>query len=337
MNLKNSQITDNDALWRNITLAAQRLGDCVMSNGKINIRCNICGDSKSNSRKKRGYLVYDKKRNLIYYKCFNEGDCPCAGEGNAWSGKKWLKHTAPDIYRNFRSETIVSSKQSKVNLTEASKSGPKKEEKTEDLFLPISKCSPDYFSAVKEFCLRRMIPREYIRTFKVAETGKYKGRLIIPFSDNHGNTYFQARTLFNQTPKYLNFVGNRDHAIFGIANISKDSPVVVLEGPIDSMFIENAVATLGCSYTETVQNTLNQFDSYYLFDNDTAGYSAAKRMLEEGKPVFLWKRFLHDNRLKESVKDINDLAILTKHKEKFKFEELRKWFSSSRFDEIWLR
>lgn len=336
--MKQTSPAENDALWRNIVLAAQRLGDCIISGNKINLRCNICGDSHIKS-KKRGYLIYDKKRNLVYYKCFNEGDCPCAGEGNAWSGKKWLKHTAPDIYRMFRSETIVTRKGADINLTEASKNSAKKEEtkKNEDLFLPIDKCSSDYYNAVKDFCVRRKIPREYIKTFKVSESGKYKGRLIIPFNDGNGNTYFQARTLFNQTPKYLNFVGNRDHAIFGIANVDKEKPVIVLEGPIDSMFIENGVATLGCSYSECVQNTLNGFNSYYLFDNDSAGFAASKRMIESGKPVFLWKRFLHDKCLDYSVKDINDLVILTKHKDKIKFEELRKWFSSSRFDEIWLQ
>ena len=328
---------ENDILWRYIVLAAERLGNCVISGYKINLRCNICGDGKS-KRKKRGYLVYDKKRNVIYYKCFNEGDCECAGEGNAWSGKKWLRHTAPDIYKAFRSEALVSNKTFEINLTEVSEtSAREEEEKNINAFLPIDRCSPEYFSAVKDFCLKRMIPRKYIKTFLVAESGKYNGRLIIPFKDTSGNNYFQARTLFNQTPKYLNFTGNRNHAIFGINEVKSDKPVIVLEGPIDSMFVENSVATLGCSYSESVQEILNNFNSIYLFDNDKAGYSASKRMLEKGRPVFLWKRYLQDNGINENVKDINELVILTRHKARFKFEELEKWFSASRFDEIWLK
>lgn len=328
---------ENDVLWRFVTLAAERLGKCTIMGKKINLRCNICGDGKSR-RKKRGYLVYDKQRNLIYYKCFNEGDCPCAGEGNAWPGQKWLKETAADLYKAFRSECLVHKSTGNVNLTEASVAAVKKAENEEAKdFVSINKCSPEYFNAVKVFCCERMIPRKFIKTFKVAENGKYKGRLIIPFKDMNGHNYFQARTLCNQTPKYLNFCGNRNSAIFGIDKANAEKPVVVLEGPIDSMFIENAVATLGCSFSGSVQDILDKMNCFYLFDNDNAGYSAAKGMLNKGKPVFLWKKYLKDNGITDNVKDINELVILTRHKIPIKFDELKRWFSSSRFDEIWLK
>ena len=38
---------------------------------KYNFRCVICGDSKKSSKKKRGWLLWNKDYNTYIYHCFN--------------------------------------------------------------------------------------------------------------------------------------------------------------------------------------------------------------------------------------------------------------------------
>ena len=279
-------VSDNDILWRYCTIAASLLHAQRLSDDKYNFKCNVCGDGK---RKKRGYLVFDHAHDLVYYKCFNEGDCAAAGEGNAWHGSKWLKHTDSRLYEAYRTEVrdnrlrkylkplrfkddkapetpqkTVSTNDATQDqarakatqnppetVTTSSKSDVEKEFLS---FLPIKKCPDGLKDCVKEFCQSRRLPKERVREFRIAVEGKYKNRIVIPIYDESRKLiYFQGRALLGQTPKYLNSKAPRENVIYGLDKIDAKKPVVVLEGPIDSMFIENAVATMGCSYSKEVQ------------------------------------------------------------------------------------
>ena len=310
---------ENAVLWRFCEIAASRM-NAHKTGHKLNFRCNVCGDGH---RKRRGYLVYDLERELIYYKCFNEGDCAAAGDGNAWHGSKWLKFTDETLYRQFRRE-ISAAKTSKKKL-KLDQRKPKQEEKNPapakekspvqiefERFLPMKKCPPELKPGVLKFCKSRRIPIERVREMRIPGFGKYYGRIAIPAFDETGSvTYFQCRTLVGQTPKYLNSVAPREKVLFGIDRVDRKKPVFVLEGPIDAMFVENSVATLGCSYSKEVAKILDGMDCLYLMDNDRAGHSKSRALLMEGKRVFLWSKFLKDKGLPGSVKDVNEYVVAT--------------------------
>lgn len=334
---------DNDLLWRYCSLAAEKFR-CRRSGTKINFKCNICGDGH---HKKRGYLMWDKRRDVVYYKCFNEGDCPAAGEGNAWHGSKWLKETDLNLWRQWKreagsrkmAETLRLKLDSKDAVVPESTAKPvdKPAEKSEiekefDSFMPLKKCPDSMKDAVKGFCLSRKLPMKRVKEFRVAVSGKYRGRLVIPIYDKSKKlVYFQCRALFGQIPKYLNSNVPKDELIYGMDLVDVRKPVVVLEGPIDSMFVENSVATMGCSYSEKVQKILDGMDCRYLFDNDRAGNSKSRELLASGHSVFLWSKFLQARRIEHPIKDINDLVV-SEQMDGIKFEEIEPYFSSSPFD-----
>lgn len=328
---------ENSALWRYCEIAASKFKG-HSTGRKINFKCNVCGDGH---RKKRGYLVYDVDHELIYYKCFNEGDCDAAGEGKAWHGSKWLKFTDENLYRQWRRECRAFKPSAKPKKKTAEKIAEKKPEPPKaperksaveiefESFAPMKKCPPQLRGLVAEFCKKRRLPIERVREMRIPTAGKYFGRIAIPSFDENGKVvYFQARTLTNQTPKYLNSVAPRENVLYGVDRVDRKRPVVVCEGPVDSMFVENAVATMGCSYSKEIQTKLDSMDCLYLMDNDHAGHSKSRDLLKSGHKVFLWSKFLKDKGVSDEVKDVNEYVLKTESK-RLETKDLRMYFSDS--------
>ncbi len=183
-----------------------------------------------------------------------------------------------------------------------------------------------------------MIPEKYAKGLFICDNGKYYGRVILPFYGSKGDIlYYQARDLVGREPKYLNRKLGKDDALFNEQLIDKNKPVIVLEGPIDAMFIENAVATMGVSIKPNIQERLNKLNTFYLLDNDVAGYKLSIKLLRQKRPVFLWKKFIKDYNLPQKCKDINDTYIHLNKTEEFTFEQLSKYFTTNILDQIYLR
>jgi len=317
----------------------------------IRFRCNICGDSKTNKFKQRGYLLYrdnpKKKRKTWQFYCHN-----C---GKSMNAEYWMKLYFPTNYKSYISE-LLSNKEDdeskikwkkieikkKEEIKKEKENIKRKELKDVKFFEPLCEHNSDennMFGAAINFCKNRGITQDVWSTWFFATDGKYKNRLIIPFFNKDENIYYwQGRALLPyMLPKYLNRQENRDEAVYGIYNIDKTRPVTVLEGPIDSIFVENSIATLGTNIPEKVRETLKGVDCHYLFDNDKAGMEKAYQYLLEGKSVFLWQTFLKSIAFNGSVKDINDLVLnFPKIKNHLSYEALNQFFTTSIFDKIYL-
>jgi 5S rRNA maturation endonuclease (ribonuclease M5) len=122
--------------------------------------------------------------------------------------------------------------------------------------------------------------------FFVATSGRFQGRVIIPFWRNDDLVYFQARSLIGQKPKYLN-----PGSEFGLKSKSYLFPfdlseryVVICEGPTDAISLQlqgvNATATLGCSISATQSRLLAGFQGRIIvgYDNDDAGRTGLKKL-----------------------------------------------------------
>tara|TARA_R110000824_G_scaffold158145_1_gene331854 strand:+ start:904 stop:1890 length:987 start_codon:yes stop_codon:yes gene_type:complete len=114
--------------------------------------------------------------------------------------------------------------------------------------------------------------------YYVSTKGPYAGRLIIPFEEDGELFYFQARTLGDQTPKYLNPSAGwpkSSHILYPF-NMDEDY-VVVCEGPFDAISLQikgvNATCTMGCSVSEHQVEALKDFTGRIIigYDNDEAG------------------------------------------------------------------
>ena len=322
--------------------------------------CNICGDSKKNKGVKRGHLMLCDKEGLKYwvYKCWNEG-CPAFGDGQAWAGERWLKYTDTFIHRSFFMEFIKSQsiddgekikeetnrlsrrqiEKTERNARKQKEENVKKEEHYVKDFVPILNGSGKLFDIAIEMCKKRQIPESIWSKFFICDGGgsSYKNRLIIPFYDDYDQIYYwQARALLDgMIPKYLNRNIGKTNNFYNIYNIDRSKPVIAVEGPIDSVFIENSIALCGVSFDEESQKTLDNLDIYYLFDNDATGRRKALEFLNRGDKVFLWKRFKYYNKYDEK-QDINDIYIKNKLQTPFTFESLREYFSTSIYSSIFI-
>ncbi len=127
--------------------------------------------------------------------------------------------------------------------------------------------------------------------FYVGRTGRYFQRIIIPYFTEKGKPfYFQARTLINRDPKYLNpskgLYGIKTSEILYPYNKTQEY-VIVTEGPLDAMSLRaagfNATCTQGCKMSTVQAKELKGKKVILAYDNDESGREgfaeARKRML----------------------------------------------------------
>jgi hypothetical protein len=309
-------------------------GDVSSNREGYNFRCNVCGDSKRSKYKRRGYIL--KRKSPWMYFCFN---CSVSIPAHVWMKKYFYQHYAEYVKESMQLDDIKPKEQilpeikhevERPNITES-----------EDLqyFKPICLGQGRLFDLARELCISRCIPTHVWKKWFVAVDGKYVGRLIIPFYDRDGNIYyFQARSLYKKASnKYINMVENRDEAIYNYDFISRERPVVLVEGPIDSLFVENSIAVLGLKFSEVVKAKVEELSPFYLLDFDKDGLENSYKLLLQGKPVFLWERFKHEYNLPNREKwDLNDAYIYLQRTSPFTFEELQPFFTTSVFDKIHL-
>jgi hypothetical protein len=128
-------------------------------------------------------------------------------------------------------------------------------------------------------------------------------RLVIPFFDKEGKLFaMQGRALDDSKIRYVTLVFDRnDELLFGVDRVDLTKPFVVVEGPIDSLFLENAVATAG------IGNVSDKYLSLatICLDNEPRNKDIVriiKKNIERGFKVVIWP----DN-IKQ--KDINDMYL----------------------------
>jgi len=312
----------------------------VLSNGKnYNFRCNVCGDG-NNTSNKRGHIRYEPNDGFFYYKCFNSG---CDANLKTWSAEKWLKHTSRNLYNEYIKEKFdsppeqdIKDKLKKTKIKNVKEIKP--ESKLESVYSLKDKIkfNDKFFVRAREYCISRLIPEYVWEKWFISTKGKYQKRIIIPFYDKENKIYyFQARSFTKLQPKYLNRVKGKDGAVYNVHNINKMEPVIVFEGIIDSLMVENSIAIIGVSITEKALELLQDLKCYWLFDFDTTGLNKSKEYLKQSKYIFLWREFLSDYNLKnKNIKDMNEVCIQLNKKEQFKFKDLEKYFTNNYYDLI---
>jgi 5S rRNA maturation endonuclease (ribonuclease M5) len=319
---------ETQILEKFLRMAVGRFDTSIIRDTEIQINCNICGDSE-NKNKLRGHLKLGQSEDFWFYKCFNAG-CPAS---DTWSARRWLKETDLSIFKlyckeSFEYDEVKNKHILPVTVATKVREIPKDTEIDEYLkdFRPIDHSNDMIFRKAIHQCKQRHIPEKIYKKFMVAVDGPYYDRMIIPFYDHNNKMYyFQARTLSNKEPKYLNMKGKKEFALYNLYNIDKSKPVIITEGPIDSMFIDNAIATLGLEMSKHMKKTLSNLDCYYLFDNDEPGKKFARKFHLNGKKVFIWEKFKYYDK---KIKDINDVVKNNEVKH-FSFDDLKDCFENS--------
>ena len=135
-------------------------------------------------------------------------------------------------------------------------------------------------------------------------------RLVIPFFDENNKMFaFQGRSFNSENPKYITIILNPEmDKIFGLNRIDKNKPLFAVEGPIDSLFLDNCIAVAGADFNKL------PLDYTIIFDNERRNKELLKQIdktIDRGYKVVLWP----DN-VKE--KDINDMILSGKTKHEIK-------------------
>jgi hypothetical protein len=172
----------------------------------------------------------------------------------------------------------------------------------------------------KQYVISRKIPKEYYselyytEDFKklVASMGIEKKdlmendvRLVIPFYGADKNLVsFQGRTLTSSKVKYITIVANENAPkFFGLDRLDTNKRAYILEGPIDSMFIPNSIATADSNLIRAKK--LNIPDMTLVYDNEPRNKDLVRQIREAVKLNF--NVCLLPDRILE--KDINDQIL----------------------------
>lgn len=275
----------------------------------FNFRCPICGDSERNKLKARGYIY--GKNGKMFYRCHN---CHAS-----MTFRSFLETVNPDLYKEYVTETFAESGHrrptfvpdiSKFAKPRFKKKGPLSKLKT------ISQLAHDH--PVKKYVVKRQIPNffhsqlfyapKFFKFCNTVDKDRFKEdndhpRLIIPFFDQWQNVFgFQGRSFGKVEPRYLTIMIDEKPKVYGLDRVDFSKKNYILEGPIDSMFLPNAIAMAGSDL-----NT-QEFDfsnSVFIFDNEPRSDVIVKKIeqvLSQGHDVFVWPKNIE-------YKDINDCVL----------------------------
>lgn len=189
----------------------------------------------------------------------------------------------------------------------------------------ISTMTPD--SKYKQYVMNRHIPADHhyklfvVEKFKTwvnsmlpdkfedKDLGMDEPRLIIPFTDVHGRVFgFQGRSFAAKAKlRYISIMLDEEMPkIFGLDKLDTTKRIRVVEGPIDSMFLKNGIASAGGSITSNLMHiSKNKKDFVIIYDNEPRSLETVKKVekaIAAGFPVCIWPEGMDS-------KDINQMVL----------------------------
>jgi len=274
---------------------------------KANFRCPLCGDSDKSRTKARGWLL--EYPSVTMFHCHNCGvTLPLPA---------FLKHNWPAVYNEYIVDTkLDEGKTEKPKpLENLRQSTPKFTHSPLKRLKKISSLKPDH--KVKQYVTKRGIPSSthykiyYAPKFNAwvnsflpdkLDTKYDEPRLVLPFIDNNGKFFgLQGRYLSNKGLRYITIMVDETQAkVFGLDTVDMKKRFFVVEGPIDSLFLDNAVAMAGADV-----NDFESDNAVYVFDNEPRNKEICRRMsvlVDRGKKIVVWPNTIHQ-------KDINDMVL----------------------------
>lgn len=320
---------------------------------RINFACPFCGDSVKDSKKKRGNLFWDS----LYYHCYNDG---CKKHMSLVRflktfGFKFSQNPESRFILDFISENLqIYSKIKEFDFDTFPE--------LKDLGISYSDFYAAYYARPIEYgtdgynYLKNRLLHKHLQDFAYNE---YTKKLFILNTDINREKIigFQIRNLGNQSDRYLTFnierinrdIGNylsgkieadelsrlnKLSTIFNILKVNFENKLTIFEGPLDAKFMQNSIGLASVNRDKTAFLEL-PFKRFF-FDNDKAGKKNSIELLRQGHEVFLWKKFIKEQKLDKYIKDrddnIKDLNDIIKLCFKYKidaYKYLENYFDDS--------
>lgn len=302
-----------DMLWidkKYLNVISSKLERFAWKSDKLaNMRCPLCGDSHKNKFKARGYAFVVKGG--FMYKCHN-----CSASMSISSFIKLIDHNA---YQQYKLEKFGSSNNS-VSAIESkfSTDTPIFREKID---LPSIESLPEEHYA-RQYIANRKIPKEFWTSLYYAadfrgyidqiipdhgKSLKSDSRIVIPFYDKKKRlVVIQGRALeADNKIRYITIKIDEDAPkIYGLDRLDETKKIYIVEGPIDSMFLTNAIA-IADSNLNQVRKHVNSDMAIFISDNEPRNRDIVRqidRNIDLGFHVFIWPNSI-------TCKDINDLVL----------------------------
>jgi len=267
-----------------------------------NFRCPICGDSKKNKNKTRGY-IYSVKANTNF-KCHN-----C---GASMSFSNFIKHVDPATHKQYTLEKfkeghsggrnfVVEEPDFKFEAPKFKKSLklPKASENPRsDGYLTARHLDTSKFYYAENF-------KKFVNTIKQTfdDTQYDEERIIIPIYYQKNLIGLQGRSIDPNPVKYITVMFEENAPkIYGLDDVREGDPVYITEGPFDSTFIRNAIAMCGADADVDRWGISNPV---YIYDNEPRNREIVNRIsrtIDSGDSIVIFPSYIEE-------KDINDMVI----------------------------
>ena len=275
--------------------------------GLYTFRCPYCGDSQKNKNKTRGYL----------YQFKNDHNFKCHNCGVSRSFTNFLKDQDVVLYDQYIMERYKSGLTGKGTTTPnpvVKSSKPKFVKK--DFDLPrISELNKEH--PAKAYLTTRNLPDKCLRDLYYCDKFKAwtneqkhtfddvnndEARIIIPLKNRSRIFGFQGRSLNPKSKlRYITIMLDEDAPkIYGLERINKSSTIHIVEGPFDSLFLENCVAMAG---SDLDLRSFGWSDYICVYDNEPRSREIVNRIsksIDRGDKVVIWPKGIGE-------KDINDM------------------------------
>jgi len=336
-------------------------------------RCPVCGDSKKIRNKKRLYLMKEAGRKPCTIYCHNCGLSMSAyhffsehfeehiekykkslsekdlADIKAFAEEEYEHHTAfinSVVIEEVNPETHF--KMLREEVTRAKSMVGK--------FFDLCTYSVLENPEAHAYLSNRMIPDKYIREMLLLKPefhnqakfrfAYFRDYVMVPFIDRtDGKPYYfhsrRYRNLESRFARYLSCPYRPDdvEVDFFLNELRVDPAklVIIAEGTIDSLHLQNSIATNGVK--KITDEQIERFEYryggseniVYALDNENIDHDAhkkAKELLKKGKRVFLWSLMAKDNPSVANVKDFNRLCCMAQ-KKKFPTEVIEKYSASN--------
>ena len=266
-----------------------------------NFRCPICGDSKKNKSKTRGY-IYAVKANTNF-KCHN-----C---GASMSLNNFLKQVDPAVHKQYVMEKFKEGHTGRnfvidepIIKFEAPKFKkklklPKASEHPRPAgYLTARQLDPSKFYYAEKF-------KEFVNSLKPTfdDVNHDEERIIIPLYYEKNLIGLQGRSIKPNPVKYITVMLDDDAPkLYGLDDVDKTKQVFVTEGPFDSTFIRNSIAMCGA---DADVSKWGISDPVWIYDNEPRNREITNRIsktINAGHSVVIWPESIDD-------KDINDMVM----------------------------
>jgi hypothetical protein len=295
----------------------------VESSGDISARCPVCGDSRSNKRKKRLHLY--NKNGITNINCFN-GDCPARNK----TVYGFLKEFNPTLLPQYKRENFGNTLEKLANGGE-------------DVFSKFKKKEPEKESEVLSHDLS-----EYLRDISESpEALAYLEQRGLPYNEHHfgkwyygyqnlqiGDTVypitdsvviplyykqemygFYSRSIHDKTFYTYMHDTNIGYKLWNWFKIDKTAPVFIYEGIFDAIAggLPNSMALMGAKMPEERLKEL-KFPVFVL-DNDKTGLYNSLEYAKLGYKVYIQPDKYPEKDMNEFMlrNDISPCDIITQN------------------------